>query len=239
VSTYNFLGLVNDVNRKLNEVELTSVNFASSTGFYSSTKDSINNALREINHQSFEWPFNHVTQEESLIEGDVRYFIPRDVKSLDMDSFRIPRDDTLGNSTVRLKLLSYEEYLDKHLDYEYNTSEGIRSVPRYVFRTPSLEYGVVPPPDKDYSIVYEYYRNSPDLNLFSDVPSVPEEFRYILVDGAMVHAHAFRGDNESSQLSLQKFEVGIKNMRSIYINRYEYLRSTMITKNQYQTAARV
>lgn len=227
MSTYNFLGLVNDINRRLNEVELTQANFASAVGFYATAKDAVNSALRDINHQHFEWPFNHVTQEEELNTGDVRYFIPRDVKSLDMDSFRLIRDDTLGNETVRLKLISYEDYLDNHIDSEYNNSESIRTTPRFVFRSPSLEYGVVPPPDKDYRIAYEYYRNPVALNLFSDVPSVPEEFRYVILEGAMVIAHAFRGDNESSQLSLRQFEAGLKSMRTLYINRYDYVRSTV------------
>jgi hypothetical protein len=30
---YEFLGLVNDINRRLNEVELTSANFATAAGF--------------------------------------------------------------------------------------------------------------------------------------------------------------------------------------------------------------
>lgn len=227
MSGYNFLGLVNDVNRRLNEVELTQSNFGTSVGFYSTVKDAVNATLREINHQEFEWPFNHVTQEEQLNVGEVRYFIPRDVKSLDMESFRIIRDEDIGNETVKLKIISYEEYLDKYLDSEYNSNETVRSIPRYVFRTPSLEYGVVPSPDKEYRIVYEYYRSPVGLNLFSDVPSVPEEFRYVIVDGAMEYAHNFRGDIQSAQLSAQKFQEGMKSMRSLYINRYEYVRSTV------------
>ena len=35
---YNFLGLVNEVNRRLNEVELTTSNFAAATGYYSTAK---------------------------------------------------------------------------------------------------------------------------------------------------------------------------------------------------------
>jgi hypothetical protein len=227
MSEYNFLGLVNDVNRRLNEVELTSSTFPTATGFYSSVKDAVNSALREINHQQYEWPFNHVTQEEDLNQGDVRYFIPRDVKTLDMDSFRLIRDADLGNDTVKLKVISYEEYLEKYLDNEYNTDTSLQAIPRYVFRTPAQEYGVVPVPDKAYRIAYEYYRNPVSLNLYSDVPSIPEEFRYVIVDGAMVHAHAFRGDLQSSQLSQQSFQEGIKAMRSIYVNRYDYVRSTV------------
>lgn len=224
---YNFLGLVNDVNRRLNEVELTQANFGSAVGFYATAKDAVNAALREINQEQFEWPFNHVTYEQVLIPGQVRYPFQVGTKSLDMDSFRIKRNSTFGNDTIRLKLISYEEYLDKYVDYEYNTNTGIRATPRYVFRTPSLELGVVPSPDQAYALDYEYYSNPPALSLYSDTPTVPEEFRYVITDGAMIHAHNFRGDNESAELSRKAFEEGVKALRSIYINRYEYLRSTM------------
>ena len=70
---YNFLGLVNDVNRRLNEVELTQANFATAVGFYSAAKDSVNAAIRSINQMQFEWPFNHVDRDETLTPGLVRY----------------------------------------------------------------------------------------------------------------------------------------------------------------------
>ena len=38
---YDFLELVNKINRRLNEVELTSSNFATAKGAYASIKDSI------------------------------------------------------------------------------------------------------------------------------------------------------------------------------------------------------
>lgn len=224
---YNFLGLVNDVNRRLNEVELTQANFSNAVGFYATAKDAVNSAIREVNQTQFEWPFNHNIQEDTLVPGQVRYAFQSNTKTLDMDSFRVKRDETLGNETVKLKLISYEEYLDKYLDYEYNTDTGIRTIPRYVFRTPSLSYGVVPSPDKAYTVAYEYYSNPASLSAYSDVPTIPEEFRYVIVDGAMVHAHNFRGDNESAELSRRSFQDGIKSLRSIYVNRYEYLRSTV------------
>lgn len=227
MTTYNFLGLVNDINRRLNEVELNQASFPNAVGFYSTAKDAVNASIREINQQQFEWPFNHETEEQLLVEGQIRYNIPADAKSLDMDVFRIKRDDALGNESRKLRTISYEDYLDKHIDLEYNSSDGVRGLPRYVFRSPSLEFGVVPPPDKAYTLVYEYYKNPPPLVISTDVPTLPEEFRYVLLEGAMVYAHNFRGDNESSQLSLRQFQSGIKAMRSIYINRYEYLRSTV------------
>lgn len=225
---YDFLGLVNDVNKRLNEVQLTSSNFDSAVGFYSAAKDGVNAAIRLINQEQFEWPFNHVTQEEYLTAGEVRYSYPSDAKTIDMDSFRIKRNSTFNNETKRLKILSYEEYLDKYVDYEYNSTESIRSLPDYVFRAANLEFGVVPPPKHDYELVYEYYRLPVDLISATDVPAIPEQFRYIIVDGAMYHAYLFRGNSQDANMSFDKYMEGIKNMRSLYINRYEYLRDTRV-----------
>jgi hypothetical protein len=229
---YDYLGLVNDVNRRLNEVELTSTNFANATGEYSMVKDAINSAIRYINQHEYEWPFNHVEVEETLTAGRVRYAYFSDVKTIKMDSFRIKRDNTLGNSTKRLKVLSYEEYLDKYIDAEYDTSENRRALPSYVFRAPSQEYGIIDPPDKAYTIVYEYYRLPVDLINPTDVPSIPEQFRYVILNGAMYFAYMFRGETQEAAIIQSRFEDEIKQMRSLYINRYDYARSTVINKSR-------
>ena len=225
---YDFLGLVNDVNRRLNEVELTSANFAGALGYYAQAKDAVNSAIRHINFEQFEWPFNHVTQEEDLSAGVTRYPFPSDTKSVDMDTFRIKANSTFNNKTQKLKVLSYEEYLDKYVDQEYNST--VTEIPRYVFKTPDMGYGVSPAPNEDYEIVYEYYRVPVDLIEVTDVPSVPEVFRHVINDGAMYYAYMFRSDLEASQISLQRFQQGIKDMRTIYINRYDYVRSTVIER---------
>ena len=46
---YNFLGLVNEINRRLNEVELTSSNFGTAVSFYAHAKDAVNASIRYIN----------------------------------------------------------------------------------------------------------------------------------------------------------------------------------------------
>ena len=42
---YDFLGIVNDINRRSNEVELTTDNFNTVTGYYSAIKDSVNSSI--------------------------------------------------------------------------------------------------------------------------------------------------------------------------------------------------
>jgi hypothetical protein len=235
---YDYLGLVNDINRRLNEVELTSTNFAAAVGEYSMVKDAVNASIRFINQHEFEWPYNHVTEEETLTPGIVRYAFPADTKVLNMNSFRIKRNDTLGNETKKLNILTYEEYLDSYADVEYNTSTSLRSCPTLVFKAPSSEFGLVNAPDKAYELVYEYYRLPVDLINATDVPSVPEQFRYVIVNGAMHFTYLFRGESQEAAMMQGRFEQEIKQMRSLYINRYDYLRSTVVNTTV-QTNARV
>ena len=232
MSAYNFLGLVNDVNRRLNEVELTSVNFASATGFYSSAKDSINSALQYLGQNQFEWPFNHTTQEQTLTAGTNRYNYPADAKTLDLDSFRIKRNSTFNNTTQKLRTISYEDYLNNYIDDEYNTTDtSIRTLPQVVFRAPNQAYGLHPVPDNAYVLVFEYYKLTVDLDVYTDVPAYPAQFRSTIVDGAMYYAYTFRGNTQDAALHLQKFDEGIKDMRTLYINRYDYLRDTRILRD--------
>ena len=224
---YDFLGLVNDVNRRLNEVELTSTTFPTAIGFYAHAKDAVNWAIQNINQTEFEWPFNHEVESQALVAGTNRYTFPSDKKTVGFDTFRIERDATLGNTTSYLRRLDYEEYLEKYSDDEYNTAESVRGLPKYVFRTPDFQYGVWPVPDKAYNLTYEYYKLPTALVLYSDVPSIPEQFRNIINEGAMSQAYLFRGNTEASEIAQRNFLQGVKNMRGIMANRYDYARSTM------------
>lgn len=228
MSEYNYLGLVNDVNRRLNEVELSSANFASATGYYSFAKDAVNSAIRHVNQEEFEWPWNHVEETEVLVVGTVRYSYPYDAKTINFNSFRVRHDATLGVDTVKLKQLNYEEYLDKYVDSEYNSNVSRRSVPMFVVRAPSREIIFYPSPDKAYEVVYEYYTYGFNLELSTDIPTLPEHYRHVITDGAMFYVYQFRGDMQAAQVAYDKFQQGIKNLRSLHINRTDYLKDTRV-----------
>ncbi len=225
---YDYISLVNDINRRLNEVELTTSNFATATGYYSFAKDSVNASIRHINQEEFEWPWNHVEETEVLAVGEVRYSMPHDSKTINMNTFRIKRNSGLNVKTVKLKVLTYEEWLDKHADSEYNSSSSTFGTPTHIVRTPSRELVFYPAPDKEYEVVYEYFRVGFELESATDVPNLPEQYKHTIVDGAMYYVYQFRGDNQAAQLALQKFTQGIKQLRSLHINRTEYLRDTRV-----------
>jgi hypothetical protein len=173
-----------------------------------------------------------VLEEVTLTPGTIRYAYPSDTKTIDFDTFRVKRNDTFSNTTQKLRIISYEDYLENYVDDEYNTTNtSIRSLPQRVFRTPDQKFGVHPAPNYAYELVYEYYRVSVDLTNATDVPTLPEQFRSVIVDGAMYYAYTFRGNTQDATLHLQKFEEGIKDMRTLYINRYDYVRDTRVIRN--------
>jgi hypothetical protein len=168
----NFLSLVNDVNVRVNEVPLDEINFASAQGFYAQAKEAINAALREVNQDSFEWPFNHVTHEEPLVAGQVRYAYPANAKTINFDSFRM-KADTINNAKAsKIYQMDYEEYLEKFVDADYN-GVNYKSLPTFVFRAPNFQYGLYPPPKEDQTVVFEYYSVPDALVNWNDVPTFP------------------------------------------------------------------
>ncbi len=224
---YNFLELVNAVARRLNETELTSSNFATATGFYAQIKDAVNSSIRDLNLHHEYWPYNHNSESITLTAGVTRYPIPADAKFVDYNNFRLERDASVNvGAARRLEQITYNEYIDTYVDQENETDTSKGAATINVFKTLDNSFGVVPMPDKAYTITYEYFNFPVDLNLHTDVPSVPERFKFVITDGAMYHAYMFRDNIEMGQLTFQKFKDGMKYMRKLLVNENVYLRAT-------------
>lgn len=225
--SYNFLSLVNDVAVRLNEVPLTTSNFTSSAGIYTDMKAAVNSSLNRVNREEFEWPFNHTKQTQILVPDQIEYAFPTNMKSAALDTFRLKGDTTFNNRSAKLQVLDYEDYLSRWPEMEFNPTD-FANTPHSVYRGRNLKWGVVPPPDQAYSVIYEWYANPVDLVLDTDIPTVPEQFRWVILEGALYHAYLFRGGEFEANNSNQLFQQGVKDMRKIYINRTEYVRSTTI-----------
>jgi len=227
---YTYLDITNEVIARMNEVALTSANFASARGFQVQCKNAVNDAINYVNQREFGWPFTHSTQTQTLVAGQTRYTIPADTQSVDYDTFRISKDDTLGVSGITLRILDYKEYTQKYIDQE--TTSDVGAVPIYVFRTPDNNYGMYPYPDKAYELKYEYFQKPTALSAHGDVPTIPEQFRQVIVDGATAYAYQYRGEAQQYGINFARFEDGIKQMQTILLNRADYVRSTYIPYSQ-------
>ena len=301
---YNYLGLVNDVNRRLNEVELTSSNFSSAIGEYAMVKDAINVSIRHINQKEFTYPFNSAINSTTLTPGVVKYTIPTNTKHIDYKTARIKKDLSINASGNNLITLPYYEYIakayanqeDEIQSTTINATSGLSAsvttisvtsstgfsasgtlfiggeqitytaisgndftgctrgansttaaiiaddvvvtqfdnnsgVPRNIVRTPDNNYLLYPFPDKQYTIVFDFFTLPIDLIASTAVPSLPEQFRTVIVEGAMYTAYMFRGETQEATIMKSNFEEGIKNMRTLYINKYDYVSSTLITRS--------
>jgi hypothetical protein len=227
---YDYLGLSNDVLNRMNEVELTAATFSNARGFQIQCKNAVNDAINYINSREFGWPFTHSTATVTLVANQTRYTLPANTQSIDYETFRISKDAALGVAGTTLRVLDYKEYVDRAIDQESTTSVG--AVPSYVFRTPDNNYGLYPYPDAAYELKFDYYEKPTVLVNATDVPTIPEQFRQTIVDGATAYGYQYRGEAQQYGINFARFEEGIKYMQSILLNRTDYVRSTYIPHSQ-------
>ena len=95
----NYLQLTNAVLAELNEVQLTSSNFASSSGIQTTAKDIINKALRDVYSSELEWPWLHSDKTQVTYAGQKEYSLPTDFRSVDFESFYLVPTELVTNST--------------------------------------------------------------------------------------------------------------------------------------------
>ena len=102
-STY--LTLVNNVLRDMNEVELTSSNFASSRGVQTTVKDYINRAISDILNSELNWPFTRAEGAVDAIAGKQLYSfasIASTLKYIDYDNVFLQPKDYIRNGDFEI-----------------------------------------------------------------------------------------------------------------------------------------
>lgn len=228
---YNYLDLVNECVRKVNEVELTSSTFSSSVGFYASVKDSVRHTVDEINNKESHWRFNFRTGSQLLTVGQVRYDFPINQQKIDFNTFRIVSNESLNTDTVFLEQKKYKEYLKYFSDVEYNTSDTIHSKPLFVTETPGTEYLIYPPADKAYRVEFDYYAAPTALFKWDDIPTIPSRYRSVIFNGSMRGVYNFREDEVGYQQAEAAFIQGLKDLKILEINRYVEVTSRMISRD--------
>lgn len=294
-----YLTLTNSTLARLNEVQLTATTFSSARGIQTQAKNAVNESIRYINQKEFSYPFNHATETKTLTAGTVRYSLPTSTKHVDYNTFRLVKDEDLGNSGGKLGILQYNDYINNyitqedeivtttldgsltdsattvtvasttgfdsagtlHIGNEQITYTGTTSttftgatrgaggttasahsdatqvaqfeeggVPRYVVRSPDNGYLLYPFPTKSYSVKFDYYTFPTDLSAQDDTTSIPARFDAVIVDGATAFVYQYRGETAQYQLNFSRFEQGIKNMQTLLVNKFEYIRSTYIPR---------
>jgi len=225
-----FLSLTNELLRRLNEVQIDQADFANVKNVQALAKDAINSAIRQMLQDAQEWPFTLVTYEQTLVAGTNAYNFPADYSKADWDTFYIKQLTSENNTPKKLNLITYDQYLTYYRSVEDLSGETGRTDPDYVYMTQDTKFGVTPVPDASYVVEYRYWKYPADLIAFDDTAVIPDRFKHVVIDGAMMYMMLFRSNEQSATMHSQKFEDGIKMMRRLVVDQSVNVISTIITK---------
>ena len=225
-----FLSLTNELLRRLNEVQIDQADFANVKNVQALAKDAINSSIRQMLQDAQEWPFTLVTYEQTLVAGTNAYNFPADYSKADWDTFYIKQLTSENNTPKKLNLITYDQYLTYYRSVEDLSGETGRTDPDYVYMTQDTKFGVTPVPDASYVVEYRYWKYPADLIAFDDTAVIPDRFKHVVIDGAMMYMMLFRSNEQSATMHSQKFEDGIKMMRRLVVDQSVNVVSTIITK---------
>ena len=110
-------------------------------------------------------------------------------------------------------------------------------IPQSVIRTPDNNYILYPYPTKSFSIKYDYFSFPSDMTAHSDTTTIPDRFAPVIADGATAFVYQYRGETAQYGINFARFEQGIKNMQTLLVNRFDYVRSTFIPRQGYSNTS--
>jgi hypothetical protein len=136
----------------------------------------------------------------------------------------------VDNTPKRLSLITYDTYIDKYRPNE-DSDSSTPAIPQLVYMTQDSKFGVTPVPDDSYVIEYSYWLYPEDMINADDVCVVPDRFKHVLIDGAMIYIMRFRSNDQQAAMHQQKFDDGIKMMRRLVMDIKPNVTSTIIQRN--------
>ena len=233
-----YLQLTNELLRELNEVVLTSANFASAIGIQAHAKDCINRAYLDIVTEEPKWPFL-ATGESGATDpmfGNVsvettagtRWYelkaasdnLTTDYGAIDWDNFYITTIGVSGESAPYVsKNLSYIT-IDSWKDFR-RTRENADDAdtqnwgePNAVVRSlDGRKFGLSPIPKKAYKIWFFAYDLPTELSAYSDEIVFPDIYSTVVTAKARYYLYQFKDNPQASAFALEDYKKGLRSMR--------------------------
>ena len=69
------------------------------------------------------------------------------------------------------------------------------------------------------------------MSVHGSTTTIPDRFAAVIVDGATAFVYQYRGEVQQYGINFTRFEQGIKNMLTLLVNKFEYIRSTYLPGN--------
>ena len=238
-----YLDLTNEILRELNEVPLTSTNFASAVGFQQFVKDSINKAIFDVANEEPQLPFFSAglsgatdpfygNTTVATVAGQRWYTLKdgsssltTDFASIDWDDFYITTINVSGEAapfvSKGLKHINLEEWKRFLRDAENADDANTQAYgePRYVFKSPdSRKFGLSPIPDKVYNVHFYAFEKPTRLSNYDDTIVMPDQYSNVITAKARYYVHQFKNNLQQSAFALDDYKKAVRHMKSNLIN---------------------
>jgi len=234
-----YLQSTNELLREVNEIVLTSSNFASAIGIQQHAKDCINRAYNDIVTSEPRWSFLAANESGSTdpfygntyvetVAGTRWYELKESSSSLTTDYGAVDWNDfyltTIGVSgasapytSKNLKFATLEDWKDFRREAE-NVDDADSQTwgePNVVFRSPDgRKFGVSPIPKEVYRVWFFAYSLPTALSAHGDEIVFPDVYVPVLLARSRYYMHQFKENMQAAAFALDDYKKGLRQMKS-------------------------
>ena len=234
-----YLQATNELLREINEIVLTSSNFANAIGIQQHAKDCINRAYNDIVTSEPRWSFLSTGESGSTdpFYGNVnvetvagtRWYelkessssLVNDYGAVDWNDFYLTTIGVSGASTPytsrNLRYVTLEDWKDFRRESENidDTDSQNWGEPNVVFRSPDgRKFGLSPIPKKVYRVWFFAYDLPTALSAHGDAVVFPDVYVPVLIARARYYMHQFKENMQAASFALDDYKKGLRQMKS-------------------------
>ena len=238
-----YLDLTNEVLRELNEIPLTSANFADAIGLQKFVKDTVNKSIFDIANEEPQLPFFSagVSGATDPFYGNVtvpsvagqRWYtlksdsssITTDYASIDWDDFYVTTINVSGESapyvSKGLRFLTLDDWKRYYRDSENEDDANTQNhgEPKFVIKSPdNRKFGLSPIPDKVYNVHFYAFVRPTALSAYDDTMVLPEQYSNIVTARMRYYVWQFKESPQQAAFALDDYKKGMKQMKSNLMN---------------------
>jgi len=238
-----YLDITNEVLRELNEIPLTSANFASAVGLQQFVKDAVNKSIFDIANAEPQLPFLAVGESGATdpfygnvtvatVEGTRWYElkasssnVANDYASIDWDDFYITTINVSGESapyvSKGLKFMTLADWKRYYRDSENSDDADSQNYgePQFIIKSPdNRKFGLSPIPDKVYNIHFYAFDKPTKLDAYGDTVVFPEQYVNVITARVRYYVWQFKESPQQASFALDDYKKELRQMKSNLMN---------------------
>ena len=238
-----YLDITNEVLRELNEIPLTSANFASAVGLQQFVKDAVNKSIFDIANAEPQLPFLAVGESGATdpFYGNVtvatvagtRWYelkasssnVANDYASIDWDDFYVTTINVSGESapyvSKGLKFMTLADWKRYYRDSENEDDANSQNYgePQFIIKAPdNRKFGLSPIPDKVYNIHFYAFDRPTKLDAYGDTVVFPEQYVNVITARVRYYVWQFKESPQQAAFALDDYKKELKQMTSNLMN---------------------